>query len=372
MNTADLAALRHAAPHTDPPKAIADALGVDCAGLRDLTREIAGDMDEGTKGIGWWSSAPLPTQQRILISDHLLMAAKFAETNLVEARVHLSELESNQAVVQEQMARTVSVQNGVPTVTMPRHSSAHDQLAAFKIGLHTVGCFQALGSALDCLAAVIIGVLALPDRLIRADVVGVQKTLAKAQVLAAANGLRQPTADVLEAAKDSPVDGWLDWVLSYRNTLVHRPRPVSIHQLVPKPSILDAQGRPHLRTELIDHLATEPGLSDIEAMSSSFRAVLTEAAEVSLRHAVYGTRDLIEGVSGTLLPAWVARRSAPGLLAQPASQWPNVPMHAPLGFEGFAPDSAPYLPDTMTAHPGLGRRMKVAAVLDDERDLYWP
>jgi hypothetical protein len=366
----DIALLRATPSGRSPSEAIAEALGVASPALRELAAEIWNDVDEAVKGINWWAGHPLTVQQRILVSDQIVMAAKYVEQNLAEARVHLSEVRRACEMEDQFMARAVEIGAQGPEIRMPERANALDWLASFSADVHTVGVFQALGSSLDCLAAVVIGVLALRRNVLKADLGPVRTMLRDPAVLAEAGGLRKPTADALDAVADDPVPGWLDWTLAYRNTLIHRPRPIAMHHLEPRPTLANPSGGHFIKTRDVRALASQPGLSDMEAMAQALDAVLEEEATVSLSGAVFAGASLVERVAAPLLDAWRARRANPPLLEQPVQQW-TLPPAGHVTFTGFAPGSYPYDPASLTAHPSMGKRMRSAGVLDDERGSFW-
>lgn len=283
MHPDDLKLLRAAPSGPSASESIAYALGVACPNLRALSAEIWNDLDEGTKGIGWWTGHALDDQHRILISDQLTMAAKYAEQNLTEARVHLSEMKRACAIEDEILARAVEADSsGELHIHMPPRANAEEWLSAFDADLHMVGVLQGLGSSLDCFAAVTIGVLALPNNILKADLGGVRSRLRDPLVLAEAGGMRQQTAADLDRLADDPVHGWLEWALAYRNTLIHRPRPVSIHRLEAEETLAKVGGGQFIRSRDIRVLASQPGLSDMEVMAQALDPVLEEEGLITL------------------------------------------------------------------------------------------
>lgn len=136
MHPDDLKLLRAAPSGPSASESIADALGVACPNLRALSAEIWNDLDGGTKGIGWWTGHALDDQHRILISDQLAMAAKYAEQNLTEARVHLSEMKRACAIEDEILARAVEADSaGELHVRLPPRANAEEWLSAFDADL---------------------------------------------------------------------------------------------------------------------------------------------------------------------------------------------------------------------------------------------
>jgi hypothetical protein len=97
--------------------------------------------------------------------------------------------------------------------------------------MEITGCVRALGSALDCLAAVAVGVLRMPFSIQRASFVDLTKAI-PAKTLAAATPKQQQLwtaiAQLCETHRRKPPAGWLDWLSGMRNLNVHRARQVHI------------------------------------------------------------------------------------------------------------------------------------------------
>ncbi len=74
--------------------ALTDALGIPCRAIDGLWKLIFDDLDETIFGIGWWAAYPgLNEDTRILLSDYLHQTVASVEGNLLEAHIHLLELE---------------------------------------------------------------------------------------------------------------------------------------------------------------------------------------------------------------------------------------------------------------------------------------
>jgi len=122
-----------------------------------LVSEIRRDLSPTTFGIGWWSPHPDPPR-RILISDHLLLCASGVGINMVEARLHLLELRDARTRWNEDFAKRV--RDSPSGLKLLPASNVRDELPRALASLHLGGLLRAVGSALDCLAAVVIGVAA--------------------------------------------------------------------------------------------------------------------------------------------------------------------------------------------------------------------
>lgn len=146
----------------------ANALGLTIQEVTMLQEAIFSDLDAQELGIGWW--APYPDDaRRILISDHLYLCVTSVHTNLIEAKLHLFELDDAWQQRNDLFADTLTFRGGQFFFRRPPVVSPADELSLHLTNLHTAGFFRALGGALDCLGAAIIGVAALPEGILKSD-----------------------------------------------------------------------------------------------------------------------------------------------------------------------------------------------------------
>jgi len=244
------------------------------------------------------------------------------------------------------------------------------------VRLHQVGVVRALSGALDCAAGTIIGVMALPLNILKADFLGVQRYLGRRREAPTTDGERLQERFAVQLtdtiAHVGPL-GWLDWLLNFRNMLVHRGRRIEIGQFVPREPVLrDARGRPNLRARVITHLPLEPDRSDVEVhLEPNVSPVLTEDVRQTLEGSMRSVAALVEALGEQLGAAWEWRRGHPLELSQPRAQWPRVGQDARPNqqppFSGYAPGSYAYAPGMFSSHPNTVRRMLAAALMDHQR-----
>jgi len=227
-----------------------------------------------------------------------------------------------------------------------------------------------VGSALDCLGAAIIGVLALPTSILKADL---------DRAIAALGKVKTPRADgeKVQAAFGAVLatfvatagpPGWLPWTMDTRNMLVHRGRRLQLSQLVPRePVRLSAGGRPITLARSVRQLAQDPQLSEVEAFVSAAAPVLTEDATTTLEGVMASTLALSEKAAASLVEIWRQRRAEPALLVQPKEQWPEGRSTASRGFSGYRAGTVPFNIDALVAHPTFVRRLQVAALEKNAR-----
>jgi len=191
---------------------------------------------------------------------------------------------------------------------------------------HVAGVVRALTGALDCMAGAIIGFLALPKPILKADFGVVRSFLKKIVATASTDGER------LQASFGVKFEG---------------------------PRVLR-----------VTHLPRDPGRSDVEMfLEPSKSPLLTDGDDQTLQGLLKSTRSLVEAVAEELIRGWTWRRTHPDSPAQPAEQWPNGTSIESIRFSGYAPRSFEYSP-SMMMHRVVSPRMRAAAT-DDESRPQW-
>ena len=353
--------------------AFAAALGVQVDEILALYDQIFGDLDVVALGVGWWAPHP-GDARRILISDYLVQAIYATATNLVEARLHL--LEAQHAMENEGKGSRyagLKVREGILSPNILQPGCARDQLDGYMSKLHIGGLFRALGSALDCLGASIIGVLALPSEIVKADFKRARRALQKAVANDASKGgkLRQDfLSDLDEVIGSSGPDNWLEWVLGMRNTYVHRARRYQLVSVKIDAPLVGPDGNPFpVQTRRLQ-LPNDPERSDIEVFLDTSRdPILPEYVRTSVHGAFECTTELVRSSFVWLRNCWDQRRQDPQLLVQPRAQWPSHP-RATTPFQGFGPAESPFDPGSLTANPAFLQRLR-AASLDGTNRSRW-
>lgn len=346
------------------------AICADIPSAEKLALEILDDFDTKNFGISWWSS--LPTEERILISDYLYQCASTIETNLAEAKLHFLEWLDAKNINNEKIANSVSLTSqGEFSFKIPLPKSPFDELQRKLEELHICGFFRAIGSSLDCLGALIIGVLALPVGLRRSDIRKAENKLNN--VIDNGNQGSQiqiEFKDFFEDLKKScGSKDWLEWADQYRNMYVHRGRRTIFQAVTAREvKIFNANGQLILRAELELHLAKYPDRSEIEAFIKSKNINLNEEAEVTISGIFDSCRTLIETTCEKLLNVWKLRRNNPIVLEQPVTQWKDAIRECE--FTGYDSKASPLNIDLAYVNPILGRRMLSSSVMDNQRHLW--
>jgi hypothetical protein len=341
------------------------ALSADSPRAGELTELIFNDLDTANFGIPQFTG--LPIHERILISDYLYQCASSVEVNLLEARLHYLEW-LDYTEQQNNRLANVLFNDG----KMPKSESPKDDLPNAFDRLHIGGFFRSIGSTLDCLGAVIVGILGLPISLRKADIVAVRNVLAGlkddgTQTLKTQLDFSAHLEDVISA---SGPEGWLTWTTQYRHMYVHRGRRLILSHFAESDIVIYGPDHKPLppRIHIEQHLSKSPDKSDVEAMIKSKTPILNENAEITLKGIFSSSRQLVDDISEKLVDIWQQRLTQRLLITQPIVQWKNKPKAN--AFNGYDP-SAPSLDiGEIISHPILGKRFKAAAVFDKDRSLW--
>ena len=340
--------------------------------VAQLFRTVFGDLDDVALGIGWWSPHP-GTARRILISDQLVCCLYDLDTNVVEAAIHQLEARGCAAEFSRRFVDAVRVHPGGHTVTVPNPRSPAEAITERSVAMHVVGAVRALASALDCFAGATIGVMALPASILRADYKVVRTLLARCEAGGGPAEQRTAATRLREVVARAGPGGWDDWVLGYRNMLVHRGRRLQLSKLVRTGiELLDPRGPVIVPHEPVPVMPSDPERSDVEVFrdASGKGFLLTENAWDTLSGAMKSVHYVLEEGSDVLRRLWEWRRNNPAVLLQPREQWRTLASQASV-FPGYSPNSLPFDPTEFRANPEFGRRLAAAALTDATRSR-WP
>jgi hypothetical protein len=352
---------------------LAAALGLPLPRVAQLFHTVFGDLDETALGVGWWSPHP-GTARRILISDQLVCCLYDLDTNVVEAAIHYLEARGCAEGYSRRFVDAVRVHpSGGHTVVVPSPKSPAEEITERSVSMHVVGAVRALASALDCFAGATIGVMALPASILRADYKAVRTLLAKCEADACPAEQKAAATRLREVIARAGPTGWDDWVLGYRNMLVHRGRRLQLMKLVATGVALhDPRGPVIYPHEPVPVMPSDPERSDVEVFRdvSAKGFLLTESAWDTLGGAMKSVHDVLEEGCDVLRQLWEWRRSNPAALPQPRQQWPNIASGV-SPFPGYSPNSLPFDPTEFRANPEFGRRLSAASLTDPARSR-WP
>ena len=355
----------------DPEFEARSALGLELQNLRLLERAILDDLQVAPPfGISWWDSSTDPAH-RILISDQLYCCATGISENLTEAGLH--RLEFLNWRDRENDLISIEWENG-PRPKRARLDNALQALTHQMTTLHIAGVARALSSALDCLAGTIVAIIALPLPVLTTGFKSVRRHLAEncSKDSSSRSDNKHPTAHFSEdferlIAQSGP-QGWVDWLLDYRNMLVHRGRRIQIGQLVPS-DVLGPDGLP-ARPMQVTHLPRDPGQSDVQALrdlDGLNGVLLAEDVGTTIDELIKRASSLAEVVAEELHRIWTRRRNSPDSTRQPREQWQEK--DRAVEFSGFKPRefNLEFSTSTVLMNPILAKRLRAAAVDDSNR-----
>ena len=238
-------------------------------------------------------------------------------------------------------------------------------------GLHLKGFLQSLCSAIDCLAGCCIGVLGLDKDLRKADMLGVTKYLTP--IVAQTSHVLNPYAiQVLDVESKAGPNGWLKYLVDFRNMLMHRGRRLIIAQLTPRPTALihPDSGLPIVETDTQHFMTRAPNCSEAEMWSARIVTPLEEDADSTVDGLLHSVAIFLEETSKVLCDSWLARKSGKLSVQSPTNQWKPTKPDSNTDFQGYNPGSAKMEMSTMVGNPNMIARMK-AALVDGDRILFW-
>ena len=315
------------------------------------------------------------TATRILLSDHLIGTLDTLGQNITASSFHLSGFERANVTIDSLTLRhwQKAFREGTrPHAIAPASRQRDEALCARDSNV--AGFFRAIGSQLDNAAVVVTIISALPvDVVERFTWATLRATLDKTSKDASCWEHVALDRWISIAQSAAGPQGWLDWSLSMRNMLVHRPRRVWTQRVVPSPS----RGYPlKLRTSLM--LPREPELATVEVMRDGAglnESLLREDAFVTMTGVLESTSRFTESLCAYLISLTEKRRRIPNLLVQPPQQWrgksvlPRIKLDR---FGGYRPQSVESLQtgDSLNTNDPLTRRLSAAAVFDGQRDQW--
>jgi hypothetical protein len=276
----------------------------------------------------------------------------------------------------------VQVQGAERVISLPRARNALEEISDDIAVMHIVGMARGLSAALDCVAGTIIGVVAVPVSILKADWGKLETAFTKISK-GTAPGERAQTdfytkfTDVVASAGP---DGWLEWALDFRIMLVHRGRRIQNGQFIPKlPAIFDPQGNEFPRVRRLTYLPRDPGKSDVEvwrhapanANAPLDALMLAENATQTLNGLLESTKMMISGTAKLLGDVWKWRRDNPKILPQPANQWKDGVSTKTSVFEGYAPRQRDMSSSSVASTHAIVKRRFLAAALDDAARHQW-
>lgn len=326
--------------------------------LGALAQQVSADMTAG-EGVAWWD---LDSARSILIGDYLIGLMESAEANLTQASMHLSrtnELWTADAFATQAGRRSATVR-GQGIIGAP---SEKDQNRRVEANGHVAGFFRAAGSALDNVGGIVVGVTGLRTSIVRAawTDLKVTETLPVGSAPVGHGCHLQVTVvdGVRDGLKTGP-NGWSDWTMDLRNTLVHRASRLAL-------SISDSRRADGFLRPLPRH----PAQTQTESMARTERFgrdIVPEHAADTMAAILSCLIEVVSNTATACVSAWDTRRGNPTLILQPSQQWARLAQGRESTFGGAHPISLPKIKQGfMAMNPTTATRIKAARVLDEDR-----
>ncbi|KIE57794.1 hypothetical protein A946_11220 [Methylacidiphilum kamchatkense Kam1] len=243
------------------------------------------------------------------------------------------------------------------------------------VQLHAVGVARALVSALDCVAAVVVGVLPLKETMEDISFSRLRNNM-RNLIEGLNNVIQQESATrVCNLVSSGQGEEWIDWLRRLRNTWIHRgEQPV----FMVDPNSLYGPSRA-LRAEVTWRLPEDPYVPEVWRMalerlqrkeegSTGFLYPLREDAVSTFHELLKRSVNLIDAIGKELSEVWDWRRD--NCRNQPVEdQWPIKNRYKEAirkaRFKGFAPNAMPSKPlYIVLCHPSDFKRWKTAALVD--------
>ena len=387
MRASELARLNQPYPeNAEPGDGLAlSALGMPLRRWKELEALILDDfVEQSPYGIGWWAPGP-GTSRRILISDQLYACVTSVSANMTEAVLHWLEYQDCAERDSERHVDIVQIRHGQFEVVLPRPRNALEELSREMVVMHIAGMARALSAALDCLAGVIIGVVAIPLPILTADLGRKLREFFDKLGQGTTDG-EKSQADFYRkfnnVVEDAGPAGWLEWALNFRNMLVHRGRRIENGEFVRKGTqLFGPQGEQIPRVRRLTYLPRNPSMSDVEVWRETPMTTvrdpleglfLEEDAAQTLSGLLDSSKLMISETAKLLIDVWKWRRDNPQILTQPKAQWPKGLAASPsVTFQGYSPRARDLSSSAVAStHTVVGRRFR-AASLDDANRQQW-
>jgi hypothetical protein len=338
----------------------AEPLGVQLPRIQELHKIIFDSLDEKKYGIGWWETyADLDFKRRILISDHLIQSLPAIQTNCIEAKLSALELYDYWDQQTHQIKDAVKVVNGKVSFQYPERVTRLDDLHSYMADLHLKGFLSSVCSAIDCLAAVCVGVMGLQTSLVKIGYPSLLNHLRDNKDFAYANPKQKELLTVLESIEgEVGPNRWLTWLFDFRNMAMHRGRRITFNQIFPHP--LSTIQKPMAMA--VPMLVSNPAVSEMESLKDGVYEILSEKAEDTINDSLRFSIMFIEKVTAYLDAVWKERIDNPELIIQPKSQWKTIRSGSHNSFSGYRPGTISTKMDSANVHPSHVKRMRAASL----------
>lgn len=360
-----------------------DTVESSVSALRRLSASVLASLSEEVGGIGWWDGQ-IDFRRRIVLSEYLIDAVNGAAEAILDAALSAQEhreylhaddqwlLRQWWAVGQSPQATNEDFLAAISRGPAERRRERRIESASAHALAHST-------HALDCLAAAILIVGAIPEGVRRAQWSTVE-ALAKKAIQGSRNNRLEPVGSegralqnallsTVLAWEDHGPSDWLPWLAATRNTRIHRAARVQWMIL---------HGDRKRPEGLLRPFPRHPDLTDVEVLAragtageSGLEALRVFRRSTDVVDGVVGSMDsFVSSIAHALQRSWDARSHNPVLLVQRGAQWQDLEREVTLNFDGYG-RPAKQIGDQVHVHPELARRLISAHVTDDLRERGW-
>jgi hypothetical protein len=329
--------------------------------IRELSETLNQEFLESSSGFAQFADIP-DEIDRAIASDQIAQSARAIAENLLEAQLHYEAL------------KKLFGDDGLsyPSGADPQEYARQGA----EIDLHITGFVRALGSSLDCLAAVTTGVLRIPESIHRAGLPTLEGRLRDRILGKGKSGSPdheqswQEFYDLIQQHAASPPTGWFEWLGGMRNLNVHRARLTRVMLGRGKeddhPVIVVFSSEPIDLTKGAKfdmHLRKRPHLPDMQDFITAPKAedlFLNETTETTLFAVLHLTDAFLEEAASFLLTWWRRIEGQVKDFPAPTGKWGLEPDNA-TPFDGIAPGSKNMdAYESLRGHPELTKRLGLA------------
>jgi hypothetical protein len=351
--------------------------------LTAVSRDVWSDLDRDVGGVGWWDGQ-VDFRRRVVLSEHLQDSLNGAAEALLdaalEAQTHRETMFAENTWLRAVWTRAsaagaVGSEEFIRAMRRDAGAKRRDRQIDSSV-THVVGHLM---RSLDCLAAALIVVGAVPRPVRRADWSHAVKLAEQCR-----DDVVTPNLDdvgtpgrvlqaelfgvVLRDAEFGPTD-WLRWLDETRNSRIHRGA---------RTSWLMLHGNKNRADGLLRPFPVHPDLTDVELMgrrpdgsrSDTFDAIrLVKHSEAIVDGCLGSMTRFVAAVADALGRAWSVRRAEPTLLVQRGAQWQDLDRVTELNFPGYG-DTPSIIGNELRVPPDLARRLESAHVMDAQRSRW--